>query len=221
MSPCRLGGPLFGSDDHKIVSSQQWDFLCWWDVIFTLSRALESAIPVIRTESCDVHYFLYVHLSLMLPNKFLSSEFWVILVDVTHYVILCNGLCCKKVYVYAAAHIGYINTYLMSSHMDEIILFYGFTKISNLNFSTCLCYSNTNAEQHGNFQTFSKRQGIISHGDYNHPVGNHLDSIQRVRSSNLSLIASWKLSDRASWNTLKTYKREKTISRWNMIVPSI
>ena len=77
MSPCRLGGPLFGSDDHKIVSSQQWDFLCWWDVIFTLSRALESAILVIRTESCDVHYFLYVHLSLMLPNKFLSSEFWV------------------------------------------------------------------------------------------------------------------------------------------------
>ena len=83
MSPCRLGGPLFGSDDHKIVSSQQWDFLCWWDVIFTLSRALESAILVIRTESCDVHYFLYVQLSLMLPNKFLSSEsseFWLAIV---------------------------------------------------------------------------------------------------------------------------------------------
>ena len=67
-----------GWDDHKIVSSQQLDFLCWWDVIFTLSRAPESAILVIRTESCDVHYFLYVHLSLILPNKFLSSEFWVL-----------------------------------------------------------------------------------------------------------------------------------------------
>ena len=66
--------PLFGWDDHKIVSSQQWDFLCWWDVIFTLSRAPESAILVIRT-SWDAHYFLYVHLSLILPNKFLSSEF--------------------------------------------------------------------------------------------------------------------------------------------------
>ena len=65
---------LGGMDVHKSVSSQQWDFLCWWDVIFTLSRAPDAAILVIRNESCDVHYFLYVHLSLMLPNKFLSSE---------------------------------------------------------------------------------------------------------------------------------------------------
>ena len=34
----------------------------------------ESAILVIRNESCDVHYFLYVYLSFMLPNKFLSSN---------------------------------------------------------------------------------------------------------------------------------------------------
>ena len=63
MWSCRLaglGGPLSGWDDHKIVLSQQWDFLCWLDVIFTLNRAPWVAILVIWNEPCDVHYFLCI-----------------------------------------------------------------------------------------------------------------------------------------------------------------
>ena len=69
---------MWGWDDNKIVLSQQWDFLWWWDVIFKLSRAPGADILVIRNESCDVHYFLYVHCPWCC-----RINFWVLIVNWT------------------------------------------------------------------------------------------------------------------------------------------